>query len=363
MARIVVLSLCYDNRDLPQIANRGTYRWSNSGWMKGFCDALEKLGHDVIAFPDMRYDFMLGEDNTNNDFYHLMMGFQPHYLITYKGEKIRYSMFLDLTRLLASTEFIWWSVDDPYLLYHQDMNSKAKMQLHSGALTCCVSSVAQYQEIGMESTLFYPTIDSKVQNLPEILDYELSEEDKERYSCDIMLGGTCYNEEHNSRARICQSIIDAGLADNLKLWGHQHWGDTNWTHGVDLSSYYCGRVDENIMPQIYHNSKIVLNSWVNGGINNKCGYPTVGYYNWRFFEVCGSGAFQLCEWQESIEEWPYKTGKHLETWKTHDELIDKIKYYLEHEDERKEIAKNGYELTQENFTFEENLQDIFGRVK
>ena len=360
MARIIVLSLCYDNRKLPQIANQGTFRWSNGGWMSSFCKALEDLGHDVIAFPDMRYSFMLGEENTNKDFYHLIMGFEPDYLITYKGDSIWYSTFVDIARELQGLQKIWWSVDDPYLLHHQSNEAELKMRLHDTAMTCCKSSMDDYANMGMDSKLFYPTVDPAIQNLPEILDYELTDEEKERYTCDIMLGGTCYNEQHNSRARICQSIIGAGLGDGLKLWGHEHWKDNNWTHGIDLSPYYFGRVDENDMPKIYHNSKIVINSWVNGGIDNKCGYPCKGYYNWRLFEAIGSGAFLLSEFQEDDEDWPFKDGEHLATWSTHDEMVDKAKYYLEHEDERRKIAMNGYKLAQEKFTWKKSLKTIFG---
>lgn len=366
MSRIVVLSLCYDNRNLPEISNRGQYQWANDGWMAHFCDGLERNNHEVIAFPDARYAYMLGEEKACEDFYHLMMGFSPHKLIIYKGDSIRYSTLLDLKRSLPKTEWIWWSVDDPYLLHHQEMASKMRMQLCHRALTCCASSMQDYINMSIKPTLFYPTIDPQVQNTKEELGYELSEEEIERYSCDIMLGGTCYNEPHNSRVRLCEAIINAGLGDGLKLWGHSHWADSNWTHGIDLSQYYMGREKEQNMPKIYHHSKIVLNSWVNGGWpsgREKCGYNTIGYYNWRYFEVMGSGSFQLCEWQESTEGWPYEEGEHLETWKDYDELVEKIKYYLEHEEERKEIARNGYELTQQNFTFEKDLERVFGRVK
>lgn len=359
MAKIVVLSLCYDNRDLPQIANMGKFRWSNDGWMAHFCDALEDLGHDVIAFPDARYNCMLGHEATNTDFYHLMMGFGPDYLITYKGDYIDYDTFSKIKKSLPNTRFIWWSVDDPYILHYQDEGRALKMSLHSIALTCCVSAMNIYRSMGISPILFYPTIDPKVQNRPEVLGYEISEEDKNKYTCDIVLGGTCYTEKHNSRVAICQAIIEAGLGGGLKLWGHDHWADPTWTEGVDLSPYYQGRVDENDMPKIYHHSKIALNSWVNGGRGNKCGYPTVGYYNWRYFEIMGSGAFQLCEWQESTVNWPYKDGEHLVYWNDHNDLVDKIKYFLKNEDEREEIARNGYELTHSQFTFRKNLEQIF----
>ena len=39
-----------------------------------------------------------------------------------------------------------------------------------------------------------------------------------------------------------------------------------------------------------------------------------------------------------------------EYWNTHDELIEKIKYYLEHDVERSAIAKRGYDIATTTLT-------------
>ena len=50
----------------------------------------------------------------------------------------------------------------------------------------------------------------------------------------------------------------------------------------------------------------------------------------------------MTNYQSEIEDM-FVIGKDLECYSSIDELIDKCDYYLNHEDERAEIAKNGYE--------------------
>jgi spore maturation protein CgeB len=48
-------------------------------------------------------------------------------------------------------------------------------------------------------------------------------------------------------------------------------------------------------------------------------------------------------------------GVHLRTWSNLNELTTLIDYYLNHEEERKQIALNGQKLVQENYTWENRM--------
>ncbi len=61
------------------------------------------------------------------------------------------------------------------------------------------------------------------------------------------------------------------------------------------------------------------------------------------WDVLGSGGFMLTNWQGELPEL-LEIGKHLDAYEDRKELIEKIKYYLDHDDERMEIAHNGYEF-------------------
>ena len=79
------------------------------------------------------------------------------------------------------------------------------------------------------------------------------------------------------------------------------------------------------------------------------------YTSDRIYRIMGSGCFCLAKEYEGM---PFIDGKHLRTWKTFPELIGLIKYYLEHEDERKQIAMQGNEFVGKNYTFHEMIKNL-----
>ena len=73
----------------------------------------------------------------------------------------------------------------------------------------------------------------------------------------------------------------------------------------------------------------------------------------RIFRIMGSGAFCLTRWYPGIEK-DFVDGVHLRTFKTLDEMIFLIDYYLKNEDERISIARTGCGLVHEKFTWMAN---------
>ena len=71
----------------------------------------------------------------------------------------------------------------------------------------------------------------------------------------------------------------------------------------------------------------------------------------RFWDILGAGGFLLTNYQSEIPEY-FEIGKDLEIYASEKELTDKIRYYLEHEEERAEIARNGYEKAKEKYSLE-----------
>jgi hypothetical protein len=83
---------------------------------------------------------------------------------------------------------------------------------------------------------------------------------------------------------------------------------------------------------LYGNSKIILNDCINDDLN------------WRVFEALASGAMLLTPRvsSETLELFP--DGEALVTYEAHnvEDAVRKIRYYLEHEEERRRIAWSGY---------------------
>lgn len=62
--------------------------------------------------------------------------------------------------------------------------------------------------------------------------------------------------------------------------------------------------------------------------------------NLRVWEVLGSGAMLLCSYSKHV---PLRDGIHCVLWHNNKDMIEKARYYLEHDEEREKIARQGYE--------------------
>lgn len=81
------------------------------------------------------------------------------------------------------------------------------------------------------------------------------------------------------------------------------------------------------------------------------------YSSDRILRILGTGTFCLSHHYINIEQ-DYIPTKHLDTFNTIEGLINKINYYLEHEDERNKIAKAGNELVLNRNTFKHQVENI-----
>lgn len=79
------------------------------------------------------------------------------------------------------------------------------------------------------------------------------------------------------------------------------------------------------------------------------------------FEIMAAGGFVLTNFQPEIPE-NFVVGEHLETFVNERELLDKIAYYLEHEEERVQIAKAGQQAVKEFHSYLSRAVTIFNTV-
>ena len=82
----------------------------------------------------------------------------------------------------------------------------------------------------------------------------------------------------------------------------------------------------------------------------------------RNFEVPGCGGFVLTGNVEDLDNY-YESGKEVVSFKDTRDLVDKIKYYLSHEQEREAIANAGYERTLREHTYTHRFRQIFAAMQ
>jgi len=81
----------------------------------------------------------------------------------------------------------------------------------------------------------------------------------------------------------------------------------------------------------------------------------------RNFEVPACGGFLLSGYAEELELY-FDIGSELVCFSDTDDLIDKARHYIEHEDERVAIARAGYERTVRQHTYVHRFVEIFERL-
>lgn len=131
------------------------------------------------------------------------------------------------------------------------------------------------------------------------------------------------------------------------------WGDPGWKKIANEKLAYMGYAEHYIeLPKIVRASKINLNQtrvYVDQGL------PM------RVFDVLGSGGFLATNRTKDIDRY-FENGKDLVVFKGNQELKELTAYYLEHEKERKKIAKAGHEKVKRLHTFKQRIEEILQKV-
>lgn len=79
--------------------------------------------------------------------------------------------------------------------------------------------------------------------------------------------------------------------------------------------------------------------------------------NMRVFETMATGSFLLTNYIPTLGDL-FEDGKHLVTYKTLDEAVEKTKYYLTHEEEREKIAKAGQKEVLAKHKYQDRVEHI-----
>ena len=163
------------------------------------------------------------------------------------------------------------------------------------------------------------------------------EEDIKGIVADTYIGYKCTEQE---RIRTLAAISEHF---DMDLWT---LSDTSMLPKV----HNHGGADSNtMMPQIIKCSKINLNM-TNRPI--KTGLPL------RIFDLMGAGGFVISNYQAEIPE-IFIPNEDIVLYDSIPDLLDKIGYYLEHDEERKQIAKNGYEKVKMYHSYDVKLAQMF----
>ena len=161
--------------------------------------------------------------------------------------------------------------------------------------------------------------------------------DYKSFISDYFIGYKCTQLE---RIRIMQEISKLAKADLYTTSDTKPYPEIN-NRGIADST--------RVMPKVFACSKINLNITlrsITSGIPLRC------------FDIMGMGGFLLSNYQPELAEY-FVNGEEMVMYESIPDLLDKVQYYLSHDEERSAIAANGQKKVLSEFSFEHQISTIF----
>ena len=84
--------------------------------------------------------------------------------------------------------------------------------------------------------------------------------------------------------------------------------------------------------------------------------------NMRLFEATGVGTLLITDWKENLHEM-FEPGKEVVAYRSPDECVELIQYFLEHGDERESIAYAGQRRTLAEHTYHHRMLEFIDIVR
>jgi len=152
-----------------------------------------------------------------------------------------------------------------------------------------------------------------------------------------------FSPNHRDGWEMFQKVADKIPVD---FWGY---GADTLPKDSSILKNYHGEAWGLEMYRVMAQSKITLNRHINIAEN----YAN----NMRLYEATGMGSMLLTDMKDNLHEL-FEVDKEVVAYRNADECVEKIRYYLEHEDERKAIARAGQERTLREHTYRHRMQEM-----
>jgi len=152
----------------------------------------------------------------------------------------------------------------------------------------------------------------------------------------------------NNRIKALDAICDLGL----KIYGPEKWFYTiNFSYKLASCYQYVDYIKtRQELCSIYDRTKIGIN------INHHQATSGLGY---RVFDLLASSALLITDFYEDSDlNRLFGEDHKIPTFRSPEELRHKVKYYLDHEDERKELVAYCNKLVVKEFSFEERATQL-----
>jgi spore maturation protein CgeB len=166
---------------------------------------------------------------------------------------------------------------------------------------------------------------------------------------------TFVGQPHGDRRQTVAKLADAGLP--VECWGFG-WPSGALEHAAMVDVFASSRVNLNLS-----NSSEVpgLKARLRRLLHFHPPPPRPPQIKGRNFEVPGCGGFLLTERVPHLERY-FELDREVAVFGGEDDLVDKVRYWLEHDGERRQVAEAGYRRVMAEHTYDHRFAAIFDEL-
>lgn len=337
-----------------QIHPRG---WVSTTW--GRMEALRALGHEIVPVDVCPFAQWGGRPagilrrlqwgppvrRLNREVVERARESRPDVMWVDKGEWIERRTLVALAALGRS--MLVHYTPDPALTFHLSRHLRASLPLYDLVVTTKAYELDLYRDLGARNVLFqYPSFEAAVHR-PEAA----TAEEWQRYGCDVVFAGTYAP----GRERYLLPLAREGF--DLALWGN------GWHRSFRRRGLRDPRLKRHLRGRGLGGRDYAL----------ALGCARIGLgllsplvpdrSTTRSLEIPACATLLLAERTEEHQAL-FEEGREAEFFASEEELVEKTRYYLEHDDERRRLAAAGRARCLESgYSSTDRVREILDRAQ
>lgn len=381
-------------------------QWKSFGH-EDMIDAFHELEYEIRCVPFDNHGNLHRDEQVEADICNEIEAFKPDFVFSFS-----YFPVISNACNRANVKYISWIYDSPLsLLYSFTVINPCNI-----IFTFDKTQYQEFHDNGIE-TVHYLPLAANVGRLDKMNDYTILQESQWKNSADIAFIGSMYSESHQFYDRLdgisdyTRGYLEGLMEAQKKVYGYNFVqknlenradivNDMNACLNIQPSKYgvesieyilsqYCinrqitkierrellmaigekykfdlytpdenlklkgainhGKVDYyDMAPYVIRKAKINLNISLRSILS---GIPL------RCFDILGAGGFLLTNYQADFDDC-YIPNEDYVYYESRDDLLAKIEYYLNHDDEREQIAINGHVKTRLYHTYTKRVIEM-----
>ena len=297
---------------------------------------LGPLGRKLMA----HLDFPALNAKANRRLINVVKEIEPDILIVCCNQFVRVATLLQIKISLPTVKLVNIFPDT---LHNMGDHVIAALPLYDLFCTHTQAAVPHLRRMGCVSPFYLPLAADNFIHFP----MTLSDSDRVEYGCDLVYVGN-WRPEHEK------------LFNSLEGFDLAIWGPNYWRKYTRKNSWVRSRWRGKPLLTGVEYTKAHLAAEICLDPIDPLNIPS---HNMRLFEVPACGAFSLVTRTEEVQEL-FREDETVVCFEGADELIDKIRYYKSHPDERQIIAQQAYEhVIQGGHTYQDRGRAILKELK